>query len=467
MTRAFLAIAVMLWGLTCGARPGAAAVGWLAYGDLRGHIEPCGCDPATDMGGIKRLVAVIGRERTLNGDLGVFALGNDVPPPGMHGVKAPFLLEADALVAPTAMLLNVLELRQLDLLRSFAKAQPQAARKLNLVLTNARDKTGASELAVPAVESRRFIVLGYARSPEVDALVQPLSPALLKSWRDRLARATDRHKVLLFSGGTDELETIAGTGLFDTIIASNASPLATEPGVEERRNEELLRRVVKPAVYAVPLGGQGILRGGSAMFDEAKPLAAYLAAGNDGKQEPASDGSPFRVAKLVTWLSPDVGETDATKRLFTRYEDAVRAAFVSAGAERAKDLAESPYAGSEACATCHVEAMKVYKESKHAHAMATLVGKDKQQDAECVGCHSVGSSVKGGFVSLELSPGLANVQCENCHGPRKAHSQNPQVAAGGSSPTPTSAREVCVSCHNRQHSPAFAADTYWQRIQHR
>ena len=31
------------------------AFDWVAYGDIRGHIEPCGCDPQTDLGGVLRL----------------------------------------------------------------------------------------------------------------------------------------------------------------------------------------------------------------------------------------------------------------------------------------------------------------------------------------------------------------------------------------------------------------------------
>ncbi|MFN3075726.1 MAG: hypothetical protein ABT940_02370, partial [Alphaproteobacteria bacterium] len=33
--------------------------GWLAFGDLRGYIEPCGCDPSTDLGGLRRLAVLL------------------------------------------------------------------------------------------------------------------------------------------------------------------------------------------------------------------------------------------------------------------------------------------------------------------------------------------------------------------------------------------------------------------------
>ena len=92
-----LAKTLALLAMTVSA-PVLGAPGWLAYGDLRGHVEPCGCDPATDLGGIRRLGAVIARERAMNADLGLFGLGNDVSPPGQHLVKISFLLRADALL---------------------------------------------------------------------------------------------------------------------------------------------------------------------------------------------------------------------------------------------------------------------------------------------------------------------------------------------------------------------------------
>lgn len=466
--RLMLGIALYAWVFT---GTSVAAPGWLAFGDLRGHIEPCGCDPATDLGGVRRLAAVVQRERAVHRDIGVFALGNDLPEPGKQDVKVPFLLEADAAMRPTAMLLNLLELRRLDAVAAFVKVRPKDAKALNLVLSNAKAKGAAARLASSVVDDGRFVVFGFTHAPDVEGLTEPMTSSLVAAWKSQLLKHTDRHRVLLFSGSDVDLQAAAESGLFDTIIASNKTPFSTEPGVEERKTEELLRRLVAPAVYAVPLGGQGLLRGGTLLFEEAKPLAAYLAPAPECTLNPKAagcpaggEGLPFRTAKRVTWLGRDVGDADGLGDLYARYDAAVKVAFKSEGEARLKDLAASPFAGVEACESCHSEAVKIYRGTKHAQAILTLQSKNKHQDGECIGCHTVGATQKGGFVSVEASPQLGNVQCESCHGPRKEHAKNPQIE--GAKVASTKAHDVCVSCHNRQHSPAFEPVEYWQRIRH-
>jgi hypothetical protein len=63
---------------------------------------------------------------------------------------------------------------------------------------------------------------------------------------------------------------------------------------------------------------------------------------------------------------------------------------------------------------------------------------------------------------LKHSPYLAGVQCENCHGPRKAHSENP-VATGK---IQRDVFQICSECHNSQHSPKFQLKEYWLKIAH-
>ena len=50
---------------------------YIAFGDLRGHFEPCGCNPKTDMGGIERIGGYIDLERSRYKNLEVYSLGNN------------------------------------------------------------------------------------------------------------------------------------------------------------------------------------------------------------------------------------------------------------------------------------------------------------------------------------------------------------------------------------------------------
>jgi 2',3'-cyclic-nucleotide 2'-phosphodiesterase (5'-nucleotidase family) len=121
---------------------------------------------------------------------------------------------------------------------------------------------------------------------------------------------------------------------------------------------------------------------------------------------------------------------------------------------------ESPYVGASTCMSCHAAQYAVWEKTGHAHAMATLERKSQQFDNECVRCHVVGFN-QGGFQSLISTPQLANVQCEACHGPGRAHVAAP-AKGFGFMPTPTG----CVQCHTLANSPDFNFATYWPKIQH-
>jgi 2',3'-cyclic-nucleotide 2'-phosphodiesterase (5'-nucleotidase family) len=121
---------------------------------------------------------------------------------------------------------------------------------------------------------------------------------------------------------------------------------------------------------------------------------------------------------------------------------------------------DSPYVGANTCQACHAQQYAVWEKTGHAHAMATLERKSQQFDNECVRCHVVGFN-NGGFQSLINTPQLANVQCEACHGPGKAHAAAPAKGYGYMA-TPTG----CMQCHTQANSPDFNFATYWPKIQH-
>jgi 2',3'-cyclic-nucleotide 2'-phosphodiesterase (5'-nucleotidase family) len=121
---------------------------------------------------------------------------------------------------------------------------------------------------------------------------------------------------------------------------------------------------------------------------------------------------------------------------------------------------QSQYVGAATCQACHAQQYATWEQTGHAHAMATLERKSQQFDNECVRCHVVGFN-NGGFQSLVSTPQLANVQCEACHGPGRAHAAAP-AKGYGFMPTPTG----CVQCHTQANSPDFNFATYWPKIQH-
>jgi hypothetical protein len=435
----------------------AEALGWLAYGDLRGYLEPCGCDPETDMGGLKRIAAQVERERILDPNLWLFDLGNNLPfQASQVKTKSPYLLEGLSSLKPSARLLNVSEL--------LAFAQIKEAKVSNaFVLSNWSGQSLASVKKVARIPGAA--ILGYTYHLKVDGLVKRISPELSAQWR-KLLGGKKEHKVLLFSGPKEDLAKILSANIFDTIVSSNNKPDTAAPDRDERDREQLLVRNQSPFVPMVPLGGQGMLRGGDKQVTVAQPLSAII--GGSSSCKPGIIKNDCRPVEgvlgsrtFVSWLSPEVGGEDKLKDLFNRYYSHEKADFKNWSEQRKKHLQDSNFVGSAACKSCHVKEFDKWQQTAHSKAMSTLKAKSMDQNRECVTCHVVGASSRGGFVSMQDSPHLANVQCENCHGPRKEHVGDPRK-----SKTTRLAKEVCTDCHKPPHSTAFSYEKYWKKIAH-
>ena len=110
------------------------------------------------------------------------------------------------------------------------------------------------------------------------------------------------------------------------------------------------------------------------------------------------------------------------------------------------------YVGTTACAGCHEAAVSAWQQTRHAHAYESLKKSAQEGLPECLRCHVTGYEQPGGFVDLELTPELRDVQCEQCHGPRKAHVES--AGAGvGSAVTPT--ETACRQCHTAGQDKSF------------
>ncbi|HEY2732059.1 MAG TPA: cytochrome c family protein, partial [Polyangia bacterium] len=120
------------------------------------------------------------------------------------------------------------------------------------------------------------------------------------------------------------------------------------------------------------------------------------------------------------------------------------------------------YVGMDKCASCHKQAVALWRTTVHAHAWKTLVDGGKQADYKCVGCHVTGYGEIGGS-SLGYTRRLENVQCETCHGPGSAH-----VAGKGLEEPPAIRRDtpasVCTGCHNEHHSDTFQYAAYLRDV---
>jgi hypothetical protein len=111
------------------------------------------------------------------------------------------------------------------------------------------------------------------------------------------------------------------------------------------------------------------------------------------------------------------------------------------------------YVGYTACEPCHAEQAAGWKTTPHAEAFEVLKkqGEEKQQNPGCVKCHVVGYEKDGGFIDMELTPELKDVQCESCHGPGRKHSDS--LSPDDIIDKPGEA--VCRTCHTESQDKNF------------
>ena len=149
---------------------------------------------------------------------------------------------------------------------------------------------------------------------------------------------------------------------------------------------------------------------------------------------------------------------------------------------------DTPYVGSAACGKCHPTAYKALADGRHAKATRAL--KDAAPDywrtpphkrnvvglgkAECLRCHVTGFGQRGGFPAAvpadPLIHPMAGVGCESCHGPGKAHVDDPKkpraIAKLGGTCNECNILPICRLCHDDKNSPRFDYRTALGRARH-
>ena len=124
---------------------------------------------------------------------------------------------------------------------------------------------------------------------------------------------------------------------------------------------------------------------------------------------------------------------------------------IPASAVRGEILGD--YVSYTACEACHPDKAEGWKTTPHAKAFEVLKtqGEEKQQNPGCIQCHVVAYEKDGGFIDMELTPELKDVQCESCHGPGKQHSETINIEDIVGKP----GEEICRTCHTEGQDQAF------------
>ena len=110
------------------------------------------------------------------------------------------------------------------------------------------------------------------------------------------------------------------------------------------------------------------------------------------------------------------------------------------------------YVGSGACGGCHGDKFDAWWRTGHSTAYDLIAAVPPSVRQSCVACHTVGYNEPGGFLDITTTPHLADVGCENCHGPGAAHKYGEHDLVH---PIVTLASEVCGGCHTDSHHPTY------------
>lgn len=121
------------------------------------------------------------------------------------------------------------------------------------------------------------------------------------------------------------------------------------------------------------------------------------------------------------------------------------------------------HVGSDLCQSCHAAEHATWSKASHATALASLTKAGRQDDAECLRCHTTGFGREGGFPSAGSAkdhPDLARVGCESCHGPGGDHvaadaPKRGTILSLGDKCDSCVILQICGTCHDEANDPGF------------
>lgn len=391
----------------------------IAYtGNLNGELEPCGCTAEGDLGGIQRRATVIEQIRTTNPDSFILSAG------GLLGaneaseqIKNGFIIKGMNSINYDAIGVQWRDLIYGDefLINS----------DLPWVWSNSSDKRYTPGRIIEKGSHKIAFFSWY--DPEKEKKSQALQAAIKE------AKTSGAITILASDQRLKKAKKLFSFEHLDILLTKARG----EPYGEPQLIDQTL--ILQPGTRGMYMAQLKL------KLDQDNRISAF---NHDTRSIPASIPD---APQLEPWYSA--------------YNDAVKADFKHrAELQKQRQTSTSPYTGGESCGSCHPRQLEIWKQSEHAKAYEDLVMADKAFDPACVVCHTVGFNQEGGFIDYPLTPELANVQCESCHGAGLEHAES-----GGQKQTTNhnwKKEQICAQCHYQEHSPGFNINEYWEKITH-
>jgi len=412
----------------------------LSTTDIIGKTSPCGCH--TPKGGLARQATFSDSLRRRYANVLWVDNGNFFPEDELHEGAAWFLIDSMKRLRVDAVGIGDHDLRfGLEPLRVRARAAELPILCANLEMKRTPQPAFARTLVkrVGPATVGIFAIMSDAADlgPARDSLVVT----------DPAAAATQAVAALRQQGATvivmlSQLGKVGAEDLVSTVDGIDVAIVGREPPLLE--SGRMIRGTL--LVYG---GQQGQFMGVTRVALDASGKAGAIA----GEQ---------------AMLGPDIAtEPEMAKRVEV-FEDAFNETMRTAEKARAASLGmESDryqperFVGNEVCARCHRAESEQWSATPHARAWRTLVERKKDATPDCVPCHVVGFGKPGGFETIDVTPKMINVGCENCHGMGTAHDSGIGSAAHRSVP-----ETVCRKCHDATSSPEFDFSQFRPYIDH-
>ena len=396
------------------------AANWqLVYSsNFNGEIKPCGCSVEGNLGGILRRATKLNELRLHNKNTVLVSAGDILGVVTEQSViKARYMLQGIESYAMDAVLPG-----EQDLLYD-----PEILFKSRLpwVLTNQHALPVERYRKKVLSDGQRIVIFGILDPALIKAQNQPVVSepvaALENALREAKVTETDV-VILLLHTASDDIRHFESNALLDIIVRGH---------------------IEKPV-------------------DQASPGGKVVSAGHRGQRIGiANYQNGKRLSNEVITLPSTIKDYEPLTQLHENYNQEITRWYREKTRKmKAVDMNQGPFLSAEHCKDCHQNAYKAWGNSKHAHAIQSLVKVEKDNDPECLICHTVGFNQKGGYVAHKLTPQLANVQCEACHGAGRQHAEYPKVYRTGIG------SHQCLSCHTKENSPAFDYESYLPRILH-
>ena len=412
--------------LAAGATPPSRVV-IVGTADLKGKTSPCGCH--IPRGGFARMAAFLDSTRAGDAPVLFVDAGGSFPEVDGRTDLAQYMLRSLAELRVDAVGVAPRDLRYgLAYLRDQVRRQSLPITCANLVDRAARTPVFPGSRIVDArgVRVGVFALIGDRMDlgPAHDSLAV-LDPENAAVREVAALRARGAQVIVLLAqlgrvGGEDVVTAVPG---IDAVILGHDIPVLEH-------------------------GRQLGVAIGSYAGDQGQQLGVVtLALAANGR---AADGTAD-----VRVLGPEVREQPAmfasVKAFENAYNERMRDEQRHAQALAEADPDTDPvdhYVGAAVCARCHTPESEQWKTTAHSLAWETLVRERKDATPECIPCHSLGYREPGGFQNAAHTPGLVNVQCENCHGMGTLHSDTWLARS-------TIGERTCRGCHNQERDPEF------------